>query len=63
MGLFAKTVKKSVEFLTVDSDRDGQRLDNFLLTYLKNLPRSRLYRLLRTGQVRINKGRLNLIIV
>lgn len=53
-----ETVKKSVEFLTVDSDRDGQRLDNFLLTYLKNLPRSRLYRLLRTGQVRVNKGRI-----
>ena len=51
-------IQKSVEILTVDPDREGQRLDNFLLTYLRNLPRSRLYRLLRTGQVRVNKGRI-----
>ena len=53
-----ENIQKSVEFLTVDLEREGQRLDNFLMSYLKNLPRSRLYRLLRTGQVRINKGRV-----
>lgn len=44
--------------VTVDPDRAGQRIDNFLLTLLKGVPRSRIYRLLRTGQVRVNKGRV-----
>ncbi|HUF19817.1 MAG TPA: RluA family pseudouridine synthase [Burkholderiales bacterium] len=38
-------------------DRDGQRLDNFLARHLKGLPRGALYRLIRTGQVRVNGGR------
>lgn len=41
----------------VDSDRAGQRLDNFLSGKLKGVPRSALYRMIRTGQVRINGGR------
>jgi 23S rRNA pseudouridine955/2504/2580 synthase len=41
----------------VSADRDGQRLDNFLSARLKGLPRSALYRIIRTGQVRINGGR------
>jgi 23S rRNA pseudouridine955/2504/2580 synthase len=41
----------------VDEHSDGQRLDNFLLTQLKGVPRSYVYRLLRSGQVRVNKGR------
>ncbi|HEU4601388.1 MAG TPA: RluA family pseudouridine synthase [Steroidobacteraceae bacterium] len=36
----------------------GQRIDNFLLRHLKNLPRSRVYRILRTGQVRVNGKRI-----
>jgi len=36
---------------------DGQRLDNFLLRELKGVPRSRVYRLLRRGEVRVNGGR------
>ena len=47
-----------VTFLTVDAAFAGQRLDNFLLARLKGLPRSRLYRLLRRGEVRVNKGRV-----
>ena len=46
-----------VQFETVDSDRDGQRVDNFLSARLKGLPRSLIYRMIRTGQVRINGGR------
>ena len=46
-----------VQFAQVDSDRDGQRLDNFLTARLKGLPRSLIYRLIRTGQVRINGKR------
>ncbi|MCL1633563.1 RluA family pseudouridine synthase [Luteimonas sp. SX5] len=41
----------------IAEDRDGQRLDNFLLGYLKGAPRSLIYKLLRSGQVRVNGGR------
>ena len=44
--------------VTVAEDRDGQRLDNFLATQLKGVPKSLIYRLLRTGQVRVNGGRV-----
>ncbi|KOR32674.1 hypothetical protein TI05_05805 [Achromatium sp. WMS3] len=46
-----------VYYIQVDIDHNGQRLDNFLLTKLKGLPRNLIYRILRTGQVRVNKGR------
>ncbi len=46
-----------VRRVTVSSDRDGQRLDNFLFAELGALPRSLVYRLVRTGQVRVNGGR------
>jgi 23S rRNA pseudouridine955/2504/2580 synthase len=41
----------------VPEDRDGQRLDNFLLGQLKGAPRSLVYKLVRSGQVRVNGGR------
>jgi len=41
----------------IAEDRDGQRLDNFLLGYLKGAPRSLVYKLIRSGQVRVNGGR------
>ncbi len=41
----------------VPEDRDGQRLDNFLLGLLKGAPRSLIYKLVRSGQVRVNGGR------
>lgn len=47
----------TVQFVTVDENNDGQRLDNFLLGLLKGVPRSWVYRVLRTGEVRVNKGR------
>lgn len=46
-----------VQWLTIDSSREGQRLDNFLAAVLKGVPKGRLYRMIRTGEVRINKGR------
>lgn len=48
----------SVRLLTVPDDVAGQRLDNFLLTQLKGAPRTLIYRIVRTGEVRVNKGRI-----
>ena len=42
----------------IDETHAGQRIDNFLITFLKGLPRSRIYRCLRRGEVRVNKGRV-----
>lgn len=47
----------SVTFHEVDGEYAGQRLDNFLIRLLKGVPKSRIYRLLRKGEVRVNKGR------
>lgn len=47
-----------VHFVVIDEDASGQRIDNFLLARLKGVPRSRVYRLLRKGEVRVNKGRI-----
>ena len=44
--------------ITVDESASGQRVDNFLTLYLKGVPRSRIYRLLRRGEVRVNRGRV-----
>lgn len=46
-----------VRLVTVEPERQGQRIDNFLLGLLKGVPRSHVYRLLRSGQVRINGKR------
>jgi 23S rRNA pseudouridine955/2504/2580 synthase len=43
----------------IDTERAGQRLDNYLLGELKGVPRSHVYRLIRSGQVRVNSGRTN----
>jgi 23S rRNA pseudouridine955/2504/2580 synthase len=43
--------------VTVGESNDGQRLDNFLIAQLKGVPRSWVYRVLRRGEVRVNKGR------
>ena len=51
------TAKTSVRMIKVPEDRAGQRLDNFLLGQLKGAPRSLVYKLVRSGQVRVNGGR------
>ncbi len=48
----------AVRVLCVDAESDGQRIDNFLLRHLKGVPRSHLYRVMRRGEVRVNKGRV-----
>lgn len=47
-----------VRHLEISSEHAGQRLDNFLLSELKGAPRSLIYRILRTGEVRLNGGRV-----
>ena len=44
---------------TVTADEAGQRIDNFLMRHFKTVPRSRVYRLLRKGEVRVNRKRVD----
>lgn len=53
----ANDVSTGVRLVRVPEDRDGQRLDNFLLLQLKGAPRSLVYKLVRSGQVRVNGKR------
>ena len=46
-----------VRKISIDKDYIGQRVDNFLLNALPGVPKSRIYRLLRRGEVRVNGGR------
>ena len=46
-----------VSTVTIKEAQAGQRIDNFLVKHLKGVPKSHIYRLLRSGQVRINSGR------
>lgn len=48
----------AAKILTVDAESEGQRLDNFLLRQLKGVPKTHVYRIIRSGEVRINKGRV-----
>lgn len=47
----------AVEFKKVDDQSTGQRLDNYLVKILKGVPKSFIYRIIRKGEVRVNKGR------
>ena len=57
IGALAPTPTPSVKTLTVDEDSAGQRLDNFLMRHLKGVPKTHVYRIIRSGEVRVNKGR------
>ncbi len=57
IGASAPTPPPSVQTLTVDEDSAGQRLDNFLMRHLKGVPKTHVYRIIRSGEVRVNKGR------
>jgi 23S rRNA pseudouridine955/2504/2580 synthase len=56
VSLPTKTSK--VHQKVVSEEMAGQRLDNFLITYLKGVPKTRVYRIIRKGEVRVNKGRI-----
>ncbi|MGO2010566.1 MAG: 23S rRNA pseudouridine(955/2504/2580) synthase RluC [Pseudoalteromonas sp.] len=47
-----------VSFVTITEDHLGQRIDNFLITHLKGVPKSAIYKILRKGEVRVNKKRI-----
>jgi len=47
-----------VRFVTITENNEFQRIDNFLLTLLKGVPKSKIYRIIRKGEVRVNKGRV-----
>ncbi len=53
------TATASVRLIEVDEDSAGQRLDNFLMRHLKGVPKTHVYRIIRSGEVRINKGRVS----
>ena len=57
IGALTPTPAPSVKTLTVDEDSTGQRLDNFLMRHLKGVPKTHVYRIIRSGEVRVNKGR------
>jgi len=47
------------QFVTIDEEEAGQRIDNYLLRVCKGVPKSHIYRILRSGEVRVNKGRID----
>jgi len=53
-----KLEQTGVELVEISADLAGQRLDNYLLNRLKGAPRSLIYRIVRRGEVRVNKGRI-----
>ncbi len=55
----AEQVQIQVQLLTIDEGDAGQRIDNFLLRICKGVPKSHVYRVLRSGEVRVNKGRID----
>lgn len=50
--------RNHVSFVTVDEDHIDQRIDNFLFRELKGVPKSRIYKLIRIGEIRVNKRRI-----
>ncbi len=58
MNELTKHAPRGVQVIEIKEDQDGQRIDNYLSRILKGVPKSRIYRLIRKGQVRVNKGRI-----
>lgn len=57
IGVVTAPASPQVKSVTVDEDSAGQRLDNFLIRHLKGVPKTHVYRIIRSGEVRVNKGR------
>jgi 23S rRNA pseudouridine955/2504/2580 synthase len=52
-------VAPTAQFVTITEEEAGQRIDNYLLRVCKGVPKSHIYRILRSGEVRVNKGRID----
>lgn len=59
MALSSDKTPPMARILEVDPESDGQRLDNFLIRHLKGVPKTHIYRIIRSGEVRLNKGRVH----
>jgi len=57
IGAAADAASLRARQLQADADSEGQRLDNFLLRELKGVPKTHVYRIIRSGEVRVNRGR------
>lgn len=57
MKTASEQTNPQVQWLEIDEANTEQRLDNFLISYLKGVPKTRIYRMVRKGEVRVNKGR------
>ena len=51
-------LNNSVRYEVIDEGSNGQKIDNYLIKIIKNVPKSHIYKLLRSGQVRVNKKRV-----
>lgn len=51
--------KQAVHYITIDGDNAGQRIDNYLFHYFKSVPKTHIYKIIRKGEVRVNKGRVD----
>lgn len=56
--MFHKPNKTTLQIITIDEANAGQRIDNFFIKILKGVPKSHIYRILRKGEVRVNKKRI-----
>ena len=59
MKAVSENINPHVQYLEISEANAEQRLDNFLISFLKGVPKTRIYRMLRKGEVRVNKGRVN----
>lgn len=55
----SEILQNSVNWVTIDEGSEGQRIDNFLTKILKGVPKNHLYRILRSGEVRVNSKRVD----
>jgi 23S rRNA pseudouridine955/2504/2580 synthase len=54
-----QAVQPQAQFVVISEEDAGQRIDNYLLRVCKGVPKSHIYRILRSGEVRVNKGRID----
>ena len=59
MKVLSENINPQVQYLEISEANAEQRLDNFLIGFLKGVPKTRIYRMVRKGEVRVNKGRAN----